>query len=117
MQTTFARALPIIVSILIILAVAYLRNQSRVLAAILATMPINIPLALWVISESDGFKQSDLIGVTQNIMYGLVPSLVFVFVIYLAARAGWPLPLMLLVGYMAWGLLIGVGFALGLLRS
>jgi hypothetical protein len=117
LQPTFTRALPIIVSILIILAVAYLRNQSRVLAAILATMPINIPLALWVISGSDGFKQSDLIGVTQNIMYGLVPSLVFVVVIYLAARAGWSLPSMLLVGYLVWGALVTLGFVLGLLRS
>ena len=49
MSPALRQILPVIVSILIIIAVAILRNYSKTLAAIFATMPINIPLSLWII--------------------------------------------------------------------
>jgi hypothetical protein len=40
------KTLPVLTSIAVILLVAVLRERSRTVAALLATMPINIPLAL-----------------------------------------------------------------------
>jgi hypothetical protein len=116
MQIAWRRMLPVIVSILIIIAVAILRNQSRLLAVILATMPINIPLALWVLSSGDSFQQSDYANVMQNIFFGLIPTFVFVMIMLLAARASWQLAPMLLVGYLGWAIVLGIGLALGVFK-
>ena len=113
-QAMLGRILPVIVSILIIIAVAFLRNQSRLLAAIIATMPINVPLALWVLSTADNFKQNDMQTVTQQMLVGIVPSMVFIVILYITARLGWSLVPMLLVSYMGWGVVLLLGFWLGL---
>jgi hypothetical protein len=49
MQIDVQRILPVLVSILIIISVAVLRQYSKTFAAIAATMPINIPLGLWIV--------------------------------------------------------------------
>ncbi|MCL4246747.1 MAG: hypothetical protein KJ065_01205 [Anaerolineae bacterium] len=112
-QTMLGRVLPVIVSILIIIGVAILRNQSRLLAAILATMPINIPLALWVLSTGDDFKQNDFLPVTQQMLVAIVPSLFFVVILYFTARSGWSLVPMLVASYLGWGIILLLGFWLG----
>jgi hypothetical protein len=117
MSTSLSRLLPVVVSILIIIGVAILRNQSRLLAAILATMPINMPLALWVISTGNDFGDKDLAPVTRQMLFGIVPSLVFVAIVYFAARAGWSLVPMLAAGYLGWGVMLVLGFVLGLFHS
>jgi uncharacterized membrane protein len=104
----WARIAPIIVSILIILIAAALRDRSRTLAAILATMPINIPLALWVLSSGEGFTQDSMVAVTQNIILGLFPTMVFIVIVHFAARANWEFIPMLIAGYVGWGILLGI---------
>jgi hypothetical protein len=116
MTIAWGRVLPVIVSILIIIAVAVLRDRSRLLAAILATMPTNIPLALWVLSGGEAFQQADFADVLQNILFGLVPTFVFVIIALLAARAGWSLVPMLLAGYLGWGVVLGISFWFGLFK-
>jgi len=113
-QAMLGRILPVIVSILIIIVVAILRNQSRLLAAIIATMPINIPLALWVLSAGDNFDQADMQTVTQQMLVAIVPSMVFIVIVYITSRIGWSLVPMLLAGYAGWGILLLLGFWLGL---
>ena len=46
--------LPVFISIAIIISVALLRERSRTLAAVLVTLPINIPLAMWIIAHGNG---------------------------------------------------------------
>ncbi len=113
-QTMLGRILPVIVSILIIIGVAFLRNQSRLLAAIIATMPINVPLALWVLSTGDNFKQADMQSVTQQMLVAVVPSMVFIVILYITARNGWSLVPMLIASYVGWGIVLLLGFWLGL---
>ncbi|MCC6614618.1 MAG: hypothetical protein IT320_14145 [Anaerolineae bacterium] len=113
-QAVLGRILPVIVSILIIIGVAILRNQSRLLAAIIATMPINIPLALWVLSSGADFKQADMQIVTQQMLIAIVPSMVFIVILFFTARLGWSLVPMLLVSYAGWGIILLLGFWLGL---
>ena len=46
MTLDWQRTLPVIVSILIIIAIAILRQYSKMLAAVVAVMPVNVPLGL-----------------------------------------------------------------------
>lgn len=61
MTIDWQRVLPVIASILII-SVAVVRQYSKALAPILATMPINIPLAMWIL-----YEPNDQGGMTQFI--------------------------------------------------
>ena len=47
--------LPVLVSIAVIVLVAVVEKQSKLIAAITATMPMTAPLALWIVySSADG---------------------------------------------------------------
>lgn len=108
MNDTMRQVLPVIVSIVIIIAVAVLRQYSRTLAAILATMPINIPLSIWIIYTAESGDKTAMTEYTQTLLWGLIPAFVFIIVTWLAFRAGWNLTQTIGVGYVVWALALGV---------
>jgi hypothetical protein len=91
---------PVIVSITVIILVAVLQRHSKLAAAITATMPLSMPLALWIVYASAGGDRGTLIG--------MVPTIGFVVVVWLAARADMKLVPMLLVGYGVWGIILAL---------
>ncbi|MBZ0286918.1 MAG: hypothetical protein K8I30_04845, partial [Anaerolineae bacterium] len=107
MDIAWQKILPVIVSIIIIITIAVLREYSKTLAAIASTMPINIPLGMWIIAAGDSSA-----GVMQQFMGALFiniwPTIGFLMVAWLAARAGWGLVPMIAAGYIAWGIGLGV---------
>ncbi len=111
------RTLPVVASILIILAVAVLRDRSKLLATLFATMPINMPLALWVLASSSDATSTALAEYARLFFISLIPGLIWLGVVYVALRAGWTLPAALLAGYAVWGAIIGVLYALGVLAT
>jgi hypothetical protein len=102
MSVDWQRVLPVIISICIIIAVAILRQYSKSFAAIAATMPINIPLALWIAYNGDHGDRESMVQFAQSLMLGLPPTFVFIVAAWLAARAGLGLVPMLVIGYAAW---------------
>lgn len=107
MQIEWRNVLPVLISIGVILLVAALRNHSRTLAAITATMPINIPLAIWIVYSGAPNDQAGMITFSQGLVIGLIPTFAFLLVVWLAARAGLGLPVMIGGGYAAWGICLG----------
>lgn len=106
---TYQKALPVVVSICIILAVAYLRNRSRTAAVILGTMPINLPLALWVTFGGSDASQEAIVAFVRSLLWGLGATVVWLVVLYLVVRMGGGLVLGIGVGYLAWaGLIVGL---------
>ena len=65
------KTLPVVSSIVIILVVAVLRERSKTLATIFAVMPINMPLALWVMVSSGPDNTSVLTTYVRSFMIGL----------------------------------------------
>lgn len=104
MSLTWQRVAPVVVSIVIIVLVAVLRNYSRTLAAITATMPINIPLALWIFHSGGDVVQEDFADFAGTIVVGMLPTILFAAVAWVAARAGWSLIPIIIAGYVAWGI-------------
>jgi hypothetical protein len=111
------RVLPVVVSILIIIAVAVLREYSKTFAAIAATMPINVPLALWIAFSAGDTDQSARIQFAEGLLIGIMPTVLFLVVAWLAVRAGWSLGPTIAAGYAVWGMsllaLIGLQRVLG----
>ena len=108
MNPTLRQILPVAVSIIIIIAVALLRNYSRTLAAVFATMPVNLPLALWIFYNAEGSNQPAMTAFASSLVIGIFPTVSFVVVAWLAFRAGWTLIPAIVSGYAAYGLFLGV---------
>jgi len=104
--------LPVVFSIIIIIAVAILEKQSKLAAALTATMPLTAPLALWIVySSSDGDRQA-VTQFSQGMVLGVIPSIGFLITVWLATRAGLNLAPTILIGFAVWaiGALLIVGF-------
>ena len=112
----FQRLIPVVTSIAIILLVAVLRDRSRAVAAVLATMPINIPLALWVVSSGSGGDAKVMADFVRSLIVSLIPSFIWLGVVFFAVRAGWGVLAAIGVGYAIWALLMVVMFWIGVLK-
>lgn len=100
------RAVPVLVSVLVIILVAVVQERSRHLAAIIATMPVTAPLAMWIVfsaSRGDQRQTADFVG---SMIIGAVASLVFILACWFALRQQWGSPLTLAVGGVAWLLVV-----------
>jgi len=95
---------PVVISILVIIAVAVVQRYSKMVAAITATMPLNIPLSLWVVAAANGGDRPGTARFSDGLLLGIGPTVVFVVAAWLAARAGWRVAAVIGTGYAAWGL-------------
>jgi hypothetical protein len=107
MNQTFRRVAPVLASIAIIIVIAVLRDRFKALAAITATMPVNVALGLWLVYVADGTDQATVVSFSRSMFAGVVATLIWLLAVWLAARAGWGLGRLLLVGYAAWGVAVG----------
>jgi hypothetical protein len=106
MEIAWGRVLPVIVSICIIIAIAILREYSKTLAAIAVTMPVNLPLGLWLVYGTS--TKAEMEQFTRSLFLNLLPTIFFVIITWQAARAGWKLVPMIVAGYISWGIGLGV---------
>ena len=104
--------LPVILSILVIIAVAVIERHSKFAAAITATMPLSATLALWIVYSANEGSNSIMQDFTQGLILGIIPTVGFIVAVWVGARAGQNLLPMLAIGYGAWAVLFGVSVAI-----
>jgi hypothetical protein len=83
------RIVPVVLSVLVIVVVAIVQERSRGLAAIIATMPLTAPLAMWIVytaSHGDERQTAEFVG---SMVMGFAASLVFVLACWFGFRHGW----------------------------
>jgi len=105
---TWQQVVPVVASILTIIVIAIVRVYSKTLAAITATMPVTIPLALWIVHSGSSGDQATVVGFIEALFVTMVANLFFILTIWLAARSGWRLVPLLIVGYLVWGVVLGL---------
>lgn len=93
---------PVLISVTVIIFVAVVQRQSKVVAAVTATMPLTIPLALWIVYSSSNGDRLAVESFTRNMLSGIIPTAVFVFAIWTASRLGLKLVPIIACGYAAW---------------
>lgn len=79
----------VLLSVLIVILVAVVQERSRHFAAIIATMPVTAPLAMWIVfsaSRGDQRQTADFVG---SMVFGSVASLVFVLACWFGLRREW----------------------------
>lgn len=94
---------PVVLSIVVIVLVAALEKQSKLFAALTATMPLTAPLALWIVYSANAGEKTAVTNFSLSLLLGLLPTLAFLVTVWLAARAGMKLAPMILTGYSVWG--------------
>jgi hypothetical protein len=106
--------LPVLLSIIVIILVAVIEKQSKLFAALTATMPLAAPLALWIVYSSNSGDKTAVSQFSLSLLLGLLPTLAFLITVWLAARGGMKLVPMILTGYGVWA---GGAMILYLLRN
>lgn len=103
---TSEKIVTVLVSVLIIVLVAVIQERSRHLAAIIATMPLTAPLAMWIVfsaSRGDRRQTADFVG---SMVIGAVASVVFVLACWLGFRREWGFPATLVSASAIWLLIV-----------
>lgn len=103
---------PVLASVLIIIAVAVLERHSRLFAAVAATMPLTIPLSMWVVYSAHPGDQAAVSQFALGLLFSLLSTLAFAITLFLTARAGFKLAPMLATSYAVWGVGTAILFLL-----
>jgi len=99
------RAVTVLVSVLIVILVAVVQERSRHLAAILATMPLTAPLAMWIVFSASSGDQRQTADFVRSMVIGSVASFVFVLACWLGLRQEWGLLVTLALASTVWFLI------------
>jgi hypothetical protein len=95
---------PVVLSIVVIILVAVLEKQSKLFAALTATMPLAAPLALWIVYSSNAGDNTAVSQFSLSLLLGLLPTMAFLLTVWLAARGDMKLVPMILMGYGVWAI-------------
>ena len=109
------RVVTVLLSVLIVVLVAVVQERSRHLAAIIATMPVTAPLAMWIVFSATRGDQRQTAEFAGSMVVGAVASLVFVLACWVGFRLAWGLPGALMLGAAMWFLVAFVPRWVGLL--
>ena len=107
--------LPVLLSIVVIVAVAVLEMQSKFVAAITATMPLTAALAIWIVYSSSEGDSDSMTDFSRGLLLGIVPTIAFAIAAWLAFHAGLKLVPTLALAYATWA--IGVGLLVGFRKT
>ena len=104
--------LPVVLSITVIILVAVFEKQSKLFAALTATMPLSAPLALWIVYSSNAGDKTVMSQFSLSLLLGVLPTVAFLITVWLAARAGMKIGPILLTGYGVWAVGAGILYLL-----
>ena len=108
MSIDWSKIAPVLVSIAIIIFIAIVRQYSRTFAAIAATMPINIPLSMWIVYAGSDDRQAALAEFSQAAMLNIVPTMLFLVVAWQLSKSGYSALQTIVLGYVVWAISLGL---------
>jgi uncharacterized membrane protein (GlpM family) len=94
--------IPVVVSVLVIVLVAVVQERSRYLAAIIATMPLTAPLAMWIVFSASGGDHRQTAEFVGSMAAGFAASMIFLAACWFGFRQAWGFPVTLLVASAIW---------------
>lgn len=103
------KVVPVLASLLVIIAVAIVQERSRFFAAVLASMPLTAPLALWVVFTSTGGDHQKAADFAASMVLGVAATLAFVVGTWVALKRGWSLPKVMATGGLIWLVVLASG--------
>ena len=108
MSIDWSRVAPVLISIGIIILIAIIRQYSKTFAAIAATMPLNIPLGMWIVYSGSEDHQAAMADFSQAAAMNIIPTVIFLIVAWQLSKAGYPAVPTIILGYVAWAVCLGL---------
>ena len=99
---------PVLISIVVIILIATISEYSKTFAAITATMPLSVPLGLWIVYTAESGDKGKMAEFSSGLLLGIIPTVIFIAATWFAARSGWTLVPIITFGYSAWGVSLGM---------
>jgi cytosine/uracil/thiamine/allantoin permease len=102
------KIVPVIASVVIIVLVALVQGRSRELAALLAVMPLTVPLAAWIVFSASGNDYEQTADFVRAMVVGYLATVVFVIACWYGLRQHWPFALVIAFAFGVWGALVSL---------
>jgi hypothetical protein len=102
------RIYQLLISFAIITSIALVSDRSRVLASVLSVMPLSMTLGMWFVYTGTSGGAAVTADFVRMVLFGLIPTALFTAVCWFGFRHGWPLWVVLLLGYSVWLLAMGL---------
>ena len=115
-MTSTEKILPVIASVVIIVLVALVQERSRALAAILAVMPLTVPLAAWIVFSASGRDYLDTARFVRSMLAGYLATVAFVFAFWYGLRREWPFAAVIVLSFGVWAALAALPYIVRRLR-
>ena len=106
------KVLPVVASVIIIVLVAVVQERSRELAAVLAVMPLTVPLAVWIVFAASGRDYQQTAHFVRSMIAGYLATIAFVVACWYGLRQQWPLPAVLVVAFGLWAALAALPYVI-----
>jgi uncharacterized membrane protein (GlpM family) len=110
---TQERVVPVVLSVLVIVLVAVVQERSRHLAAIIATVPLTAPLAMWIVFSATQGDHRQTADFASSMFSGFVASFGFVLACWFGFRQQWSFPLVLVFGSAVWLAMVSMSGLVG----
>lgn len=99
---------PVVISIIVIILIAIISEYSKTVAAITATMPLSVPLGIWIVYAAEEGNREKTAEFSSGLLIGIIPTVIFIAATWFAAKSGWSLAPIIGFGYAAWGVSLGM---------
>jgi len=96
----------VLLSVLIVVMVAVVQERSRHLAAIIATMPLTAPLAMWIVFSASRGDQRQTADFAGSMLVGIAGNVLFVLACWLGFRREWGFLTTMAVAAAVWLLIV-----------
>ncbi len=96
----------ILISMAVIVAIAWIGERYRGAAGVLATMPLTIPITLAIVFQNTGGDHVRVAEFTQAAVIGILGTVCFLLAAWWAVTRHYSLPAVIAVGYGAWAVVL-----------
>lgn len=102
----FHKIVQIALSVVVIAVIAWIGERYRSAAGILATMPLTIPITLIIVFQNTGGNHLQVSEFAQAAVVGIIGTVCFLLAAWWAIARACSLPVVILIGYAAWALVL-----------
>ncbi len=99
-------------AMLILVTVAFIGEKYRNIAGIITAMPLQIPLAMWIVYTSTSGNTDQTSEFARAAFFGIIPTGIFCLVCWAVLSRGWSLSRVLFLSYAVWFIAVLVSYRL-----
>jgi Na+/melibiose symporter-like transporter len=101
-RVSLAKVYQLLISMAVLTVMAIIGERHRDMAGLLAAMPLQIPLAIWIVYSNTGGSVEQTTEFARAAFFGIIPTSIFCLAVWLALGKGIRPPQVYLLAYAIW---------------